>query len=122
MPDRRVRVNPRTVKRAISKYNARGPNVSRATYKATININILAGPALTTSPEPQLPGIAAPRGALLYTQLSWEEFEGTFLGLMTYLDLKGKGKSSMSVKQRTSRRRRRWAAAGPARYDESWIA
>ena len=43
MPDRRVRVNARTVKRAISKYNARGPNIDRATYKATIEINILAG-------------------------------------------------------------------------------
>jgi hypothetical protein len=52
MPDRRVRVNPRTVKRAISKYNARGPTISRATYKATLNIDILAGPALTTGPEP----------------------------------------------------------------------
>jgi len=52
MPARRLRVNARTVKRAISKYNARGPNIDRATYKATLNINILAGPALTTGPEP----------------------------------------------------------------------
>lgn len=52
LPDRRVRVNARTVKRAISKYNARGPNIDRATYKATIGINILAGPALTTDPAP----------------------------------------------------------------------
>jgi transposase IS4-like protein/DDE family transposase len=52
LPARRLRVNARTVKRAISKYNARGPNIDRATYKATININILIGPALTTGPEP----------------------------------------------------------------------
>jgi len=52
LPDRRPRVNARTVKRAISKYNARGPNIDRRTYKATLNINILTGPALTTGPEP----------------------------------------------------------------------
>lgn len=52
MPARRLRVNARTVKRAISKYNARGPNIDRATYTATLNINILARPALTTGPEP----------------------------------------------------------------------
>jgi hypothetical protein len=42
MPDRRVRTKPRIVKRAISKYNARGPDINRTTYKATIKINILA--------------------------------------------------------------------------------
>jgi hypothetical protein len=45
MPDRRLRTNPRVVKRAISKYvasNARG-RVRASSYKATININILAG-------------------------------------------------------------------------------
>ena len=52
MPDRRLRVNARTVKRAISKYNARGPNIDRRTYKATININVLTQPTLTTGPEP----------------------------------------------------------------------
>ena len=52
MPARRLRVNARTVKRAISKYNARGPNIDRRSYQATITINILAGPRLTTSPEP----------------------------------------------------------------------
>ncbi|MFB6396487.1 IS4 family transposase [Polymorphospora lycopeni] len=41
MPDRRVRTKPRTVKRAISKYNARGPDIDRTTYKGTIEINIL---------------------------------------------------------------------------------
>ncbi|MEV4251509.1 hypothetical protein AB0J63_50195 [Streptosporangium canum] len=52
MPDRRLRVNARTVKRAISKYNARGPSIDRATYTATLSIDILAGPALTSAPEP----------------------------------------------------------------------
>jgi hypothetical protein len=40
MPDRRVRTTPRVVKRAISKYNAKG-TVDRATYKATIGIEVL---------------------------------------------------------------------------------
>jgi hypothetical protein len=31
-----------------------------------------------------LPVIAAPRGALTYPQLRWEELGGTFLGLMPY--------------------------------------
>lgn len=40
MPDRRLRTRPRVVKRAISKYNAKG-TVDRTTYKATINIDIV---------------------------------------------------------------------------------
>ena len=44
LPPRRLRTNARTVKRAISKYNARGPNIDRHTYQATITITILAGP------------------------------------------------------------------------------
>jgi hypothetical protein len=52
LPDRRLRVSPRIVKRANSKYQARGPNINRRSYKATLNINILAGPDLTTGPEP----------------------------------------------------------------------
>ena len=52
LPERRLRLNARTVKRAISKYNARGPNIDRRTYQATISLNVLAGPRLTTSPEP----------------------------------------------------------------------
>jgi hypothetical protein len=52
LPARRLRVNARTVKRAISKYNARGPSIDRRTYQATLTINILAGPVLTTGPEP----------------------------------------------------------------------
>ncbi|REH35384.1 hypothetical protein BCF44_109440, partial [Kutzneria buriramensis] len=43
MPDRRVRTAPRVVKRAISKYNAKG-TVDRTTYKATISIDVLASP------------------------------------------------------------------------------
>jgi hypothetical protein len=45
LPDRRLRVSRRAVKRAISKYQARGPNIHRRSYKATLEINILtAGP------------------------------------------------------------------------------
>jgi hypothetical protein len=43
MPDRRLRVNPRIVKRAISKYQARGPNIDRTNYQATLAIDILTG-------------------------------------------------------------------------------
>lgn len=41
MPDRRLRLCPRIVKRAISKYQARGPNINRTSYKATLSIDIL---------------------------------------------------------------------------------
>ena len=45
LPARRLRVSPRIVKRAISKYQARGPNINRRSYKATLSINILtSGP------------------------------------------------------------------------------
>jgi len=50
MPARRLRISPRVVKRAISKYNARG-KVDRATYKATIDIAILT-PDLPPEHEP----------------------------------------------------------------------
>jgi len=43
MPARRLRTGPRVVKRAISKYNARG-KVDRTTRKATIDIALLAAP------------------------------------------------------------------------------
>jgi hypothetical protein len=49
MPSRRLRVSPRVVKGAMSKYNARG-KVDRATYKATIAITILAA-SLTPGDE-----------------------------------------------------------------------
>lgn len=42
LPTRRLRVCPRIVKRAISKYQARGPNIDRTSYKATLSIDILA--------------------------------------------------------------------------------
>jgi N-terminal domain of reverse transcriptase len=40
--------------------------------------------------------MTAPRGALSYPRLSREEFEGRFLGLMPYLELKGEGNRSMA--------------------------
>jgi hypothetical protein len=45
MPDRRLRTNPRVVKRAISKYVAKSAHgrARAPSYKATININVLAG-------------------------------------------------------------------------------
>lgn len=53
LPDRRLRVAPRIVKRAISKYNARGPNINRTSYKATLSIDILDQTIpLTTGPGP----------------------------------------------------------------------
>ena len=42
---------------------------------------------------------AAPRGALPYTRFSREEFGGTFLDLMPYLDPKGEGDSSLAANQ-----------------------
>jgi hypothetical protein len=50
MPRRRLRVSPRAVKRAMSRYNAKG-KVDRTTYKATIAITILGAP-LTPGDEP----------------------------------------------------------------------
>jgi hypothetical protein len=44
LADRRLRVSPRIVKRAISKYNARGPTINRTSYKATLSINLLTHP------------------------------------------------------------------------------
>jgi hypothetical protein len=49
LPDRRLRVSPRVVKRAISKYNARGPNINRTSYKATLSIDILTLPPQLTA-------------------------------------------------------------------------
>jgi hypothetical protein len=37
MPNRRIRTRPRVVKRAISKYNAKG-TIDRTSYMATITI------------------------------------------------------------------------------------
>jgi len=52
LPDRRVRINARTVKRAISKYNARGPVIDRTTYQATIAINVLTPTNSTAAKDP----------------------------------------------------------------------
>ncbi|MGH3452114.1 MAG: IS4 family transposase [Haloechinothrix sp.] len=49
MPARRLRVCPRIVKRAISKYQARGPNIDRTSYQATLGIDILAPPKILTA-------------------------------------------------------------------------
>jgi len=50
MPARRLRISPRVVKRALSRYNARG-KIDRTTYKATIDIAIIATP-LTPAAAP----------------------------------------------------------------------
>lgn len=47
LPPRRLRISPRIVKRAISKYQARGPRIDRTSYKATISMDILTPPPLT---------------------------------------------------------------------------
>jgi hypothetical protein len=53
LPARRLRVSPRVVKRANSKYQTRGPNIDRASYKATISIDILIPPTnLTDNASP----------------------------------------------------------------------
>jgi hypothetical protein len=44
LPERRLRVSPRIVKRALSRYPARGPQITRRSYKATLSINILTAP------------------------------------------------------------------------------
>jgi len=50
MPARRLRISPRVVKRAMSRYPAKG-KVDRTTRKAAIDIDILAAP-LTPGGEP----------------------------------------------------------------------
>jgi hypothetical protein len=44
LPDRRVRVKTRMIKRSNSKYQARGPNIDRHSYKATLSIDIITEP------------------------------------------------------------------------------
>lgn len=51
LPPRRTRINPRVVKRAISKHRAKG-DIDRTNYPATININILGASPLTTDHDP----------------------------------------------------------------------
>jgi hypothetical protein len=41
LPDRRIRTKTRMIKRSNSKYQARGPNIDRRTYKATTNIDVI---------------------------------------------------------------------------------
>ncbi|MFE9658400.1 IS4 family transposase [Micromonospora sp. NPDC006431] len=41
LPDRRIRTKTRMIKRSNSKYQARGPNIDRRTYKATTRIDVI---------------------------------------------------------------------------------
>ncbi|MGW5671124.1 IS4 family transposase [Micromonospora sp. NPDC003776] len=41
LPDRRIRTKTRMIKRSNSKYQARGPNIDRRTYKATTSIDVI---------------------------------------------------------------------------------
>lgn len=43
LPPRRLRVCPRIVKRALSKYQARGPVIDRSCRKARLDIRVLDG-------------------------------------------------------------------------------
>jgi hypothetical protein len=42
LPDRRLRIKTRMIKRSNSKYQARGPNIDRRSYQATTSINIIS--------------------------------------------------------------------------------
>ena len=42
LPDRRIRIKTRMIKRSNSKYQARGPNIDRRSYKATTSIDIIS--------------------------------------------------------------------------------
>jgi hypothetical protein len=42
LPERRIRVKTRMIKRSNSKYQARGPNIDRRSYQATTSINIIS--------------------------------------------------------------------------------
>jgi hypothetical protein len=42
LPERRIRVKTRMIKRSNSKYQARGPNIDRHSYKATTSIDIIS--------------------------------------------------------------------------------
>jgi hypothetical protein len=44
LPDRRPRLKTRMTKRSNSKYQARGPNIDRRSYQATIGIGIITEP------------------------------------------------------------------------------
>jgi len=42
LPERRIRIKTRMIKRSNSKYQARGPNIDRRSYQATTNIDIIS--------------------------------------------------------------------------------
>ena len=42
LPERRIRVKTRMIKRSNSKYQARGPHIDRRSYQATTSINIIS--------------------------------------------------------------------------------
>ena len=50
LPDRRIRVRARMIKRSNSKYQARGPTIDRRSYKATISIDIITNPCNPPTP------------------------------------------------------------------------
>jgi hypothetical protein len=50
LPDRRIRVKTRMIKRSNSKYQARGSNIDRHSYKATIGIDIITNPCNPPTP------------------------------------------------------------------------
>jgi hypothetical protein len=50
LPDRRIRVTTRMIKRSNSKYQARGSNIDRHSYKATIGIDIITDPCNPPTP------------------------------------------------------------------------
>jgi hypothetical protein len=50
LPERRIRVKTRMIKRSNSKYQARGPNIDRHSYKATIGIDIITNPCEPPNP------------------------------------------------------------------------
>jgi hypothetical protein len=64
--------------------------------QAEENVRRLRQRIFAASRAGDLQKLTAPRGALLYPRLSREEFEGRFLGLMPYLELKGEGNRSMA--------------------------
>jgi hypothetical protein len=41
LPDRRIRVKSRMIKRSNSKYQARGPDIDRRSYQATTSVDII---------------------------------------------------------------------------------
>ncbi|MFC4088881.1 transposase, partial [Micromonospora sp. GCM10011541] len=42
LPERRLRTKTRMIKRSNSKYQARGPNIDRRSYKATTSIDVIS--------------------------------------------------------------------------------